>query len=169
MVQRDFIGKEVRLKQKGIFNVEEFYRLFHRWFELHGYSVYEVEYRDTQTPGGKLLKIKWHCQNDVDEYIRFVIRPSFLISGLEKVEAEKEGVKTMLHKADIEVKFNYFIEKDYDNKWSSGTALGRFIRDAYDKYFSPRRYESLRNVLIEEVRSLMEEMKAFLNMHRLSA
>lgn len=168
MAQREFLGKEIRIKQKGIFNVEEFYRLFFRWFELHGYSIAEVEYRDIQTASGKMLKIKWHCESELDDYLKYVIRPSFLITGLEKVEAEKDGVKTMLHKADIEVKINYFLEKDFNNKWSEANALGRFLRAAYDKYFAGNRADQLKNALIEDVRSVLEEIKAFLNMHRLS-
>jgi len=167
MAQREFLGSELRIKQKGVFNLEEFYKIFTRWFEINGYSVDETEYQDLSlTPEKKLLKIKWYCEKNTDEYIRFVIKPSFLITVGGKVEVEKEGVKTQLITADIEVKINYYLEKDYDEKWSTGTALSRFIRDVYDKYFIPRRLNKLRGVLINNVKAVFADMKDFMNMNR---
>ena len=60
--------------------------------------------------------------------------------------------------------FTAFINKDPEDKWEGG--YNKIIRNVYDKYVIRSRIESLEGELYEELYKLLDEIKAFLNLHR---
>ncbi len=164
MAQRDVVASGIKIKQRSVFNLDELYKIMWRWFELYGYSMQELEYRDSLEGGSKHLEIKWISRKQIDEYIEFHIVTNFLILGLEKAEIEQDGVKSKLDKGEVEMNFTAFINKDPEDKWDNG--WNRVIRGFYDKYVIRSRIESLEGELYEELYKLLDEIKAFLNLHR---
>ncbi|MEK6826513.1 MAG: hypothetical protein AABX90_02710 [Nanoarchaeota archaeon] len=165
MVQRDTIVPNVKIKDKSIFSLEELYKLLYRWFELRNYDFQEKEYKDEDTGGGpKHLEIRWYAERKINDYFKFVIETSFLVRGLEKVEIERGGIKIKTDKGEVELKVKAYILKDYENRWETG--FMRFLRGFYEKFIIRSRIEDLENELYEETYSYMDEIKAFLNLHR---
>ena len=164
MPLRDIVVPAVKLKQRSVFNLTELYQMMWRWFELYGYDMQELEYRDSLEGGSKHLEIKWKATKEIDDYIQFVIITNFLILGMENIEVEQEGVKVKLNKGEVEMNFSAFLNKDKDDKWVGG--YNRILRDVYDKYVSRNRVETLEGEIYEEVYKLIDEVKAFLNLHR---
>ena len=164
MAQRDIVASGLKIKQRSIFNLDELYKIMWRWFELYGYSMQELEYRDSVEGNSKHLEIKWRSVKQIDDYMEFHILTNFLILGLEKVELEQDGVKTKLDKGEVEMNFSAFINKDPEGKWEKGYNL--VIRNIYDKYVIKSRIESLEGELYEELYKLLDEVKAYLNLHR---
>lgn len=164
MPQMDFVAKGIKIKVKSVFDLSELYKLLYRWFETHGYDFQELEYRESLEAGGKSLEIRWYAEKKMDDYIKFVIKPSFFVVGLEKVEIEREGEKESTNKGEVEQRFDAYLLKDYDSKWE-GPFL-RFLRTVYDKFLIKSRIEGYEGQLHEELYTLLNEAKAFLNLHR---
>ena len=164
MAQRDVVASGIKIKQRAIFNLDELYKIIWRWFELYGYDMQELEYRDSLEGGSKHLEIKWRSKKQIDDYMEYIILTNFLILGLEKVEIEQDGVKSKTDKGEVEMNFTAFINKDPEDKWEGG--YNKIIRNVYDKYVIRSRIESLEGELYEELYKLLDEIKAFLNLHR---
>ncbi|MFH1592619.1 MAG: hypothetical protein ABIB47_04610 [Candidatus Woesearchaeota archaeon] len=165
MVQRDTIVPNVKIKDKSIFSLEELYKLLFRWFELNQYDFNEQEYRDEDTGAGqKHLEIKWYAEKKINDYFKFVIETNFLVLGLEKVEIESGGVKRNTNKGEVELRIKAYILKDYENRWEAG--FMRFLRAFYEKFVIRGRIDDLENQIYEEAYRYMDEIKAFLNLHR---
>ena len=167
MPQRDIVVPGVKVKDKSIFSLEELYKAIIRWLEFHRYTFQEQEYREEDLGGGKKhLELKWYAEKKIDDYIKFVIEVNFLILGLEKLEAEVRGVREVTNKGELEMNFKAYLLKDYDKKWER-TAFMRFLRETYDKKLIKTRLETYEGELYEETYKLMDEVRAFLNMHRI--
>lgn len=164
MPQRDYIVQGIKVKQKTIFDMAELYKMMYRWFELYGYIHQEVEYRDSDEPNGKHLEIRWYQEKKIDDYFKFVIEISFLVLGLSKVEVEKNGVKSSTNKGEVEMRFDAYLLKDYDDKWNN--SMMKFFRDLYDKFIIKKRIETFEGLLHTELYKLIDEVKAYLDMHR---
>jgi len=165
MTQRDVVASGLKIKQRSVFNLDELYKIMWRWFELYGYDMQELEYRDSVEGNSKHLEIKWKATKRIDDYIQLVIITNFLILGLEKAEIEQDGIKIKTDKGEVEINLSAQLEKDYEEKWQD-SGWSRVIRDIYDKYVIKNRIESLEGELYEEVYKLIDEVKAFLNLHR---
>lgn len=164
MSMKDFIATAIKVKQKSIFDLDELYLLLYKWFELYGYDFQEQEYRDIAKAGKKDLEVRWYAEKKIDDYIKFVIKISFMVVGMEDIELEEEGVKRKSKKGTVEFRFDAYLLKDYEDRWA-GAAL-KFLRDVYDKYVIKGRIESLETELQGELYKFIDEIKAFLNMHR---
>ncbi len=164
MSQKLTIASGLKIKQRSVFNLDELYKTMFRWFELYGYDMQELEYKDSMEGNAKHLEIKWKATKRIDDYIQYIVITNFLILGLESVEIEQDGIKTKTNKGEVEINLTGFLEKDYEEKWESGYA--KVIRDVYDKYVIHDRIDSLSGELYEEIYKLIDEVKAFLNLHR---
>lgn len=164
MAQRALVASGIKIKQRSVFNLDDLYKMMWRWYELYGYEMQELEYRDSVEGGSKHLEIKWKATKKIDDYIEFIIVTNFLILGFESVEIEEDGVKKKTNKGEVEMMFTAFLNKDPEDKWDSG--YNRFIRDTYDKYIIKGRLDSLQGELYEELYKLLDEIKSFLNLHR---
>jgi|SRR3989344_2289675 len=166
MPQKDIIVPHVKIKDRSIFNLDELYKMLIRWFELHNYDFQEQEYRDNDMGEGKKhLEIKWYAEKKIDDYFKFVMEINLFILGLESVEIEKDGVKHKTNRGEIEFRTKTYLLKDYKEKFEQ-TALMKFLRDVYDKYIIRSRIEGYEGELYEETYKLLDEIKAFLNLHR---
>jgi len=165
MVQRDVIASGLKIKQKSVFNLDELYKLMFRWFELYGYDMQELEYRDSIEGNGKHLEIKWRAKKQIDDYLQFVIVTNFLVLGFESIEIDRDGAKVKTDKGEVEINISASLEKDWQDKWAE-TGYAKVIREIYDKYIIKSRIESLEGELYEEVYKLIDEVKSFLNLHK---
>lgn len=165
MPQRDYVAQAIKVKQKSVFNLDELYSVLWSWFELNTYDFQEHEYRDTDTAKGKNLEIRWYAEKKIDDYIKYVIEVTFFVIGYEGVEIEKEGGhKEKTGKGEVEIQLDAYLEKDYEDRWTGPVLL--FLREVYDKFIIRNRIEALEGDLHDELYKFMDEIKAFLNLHR---
>ncbi len=165
-MQKDYIFERMKLKQTAIFDLEELYKSLFRWFEVYGYNFYEAEYQDIDEPKGKHIEIAWIAEKTIDAYVRFVIEVDFLIIGMADAEIEKEGLKVKTNKGTIELRLTAYLLKDYNKKWSE-TPVHQGIRKIYDKIIIRNRLERYETELFIECHKLVDEIKAFMNLHQL--
>src|SRR3989338_11379589 len=166
MSERDVIAKGLKLKQKSIFDMDELYKLMFKWFSTHNYDFQEKEYIEkVQGDGSKSLEIGWMSYRKISDYIKFRIDIKFLILGLTTVEIEVDRMKRKTNSGDIEMRFDAYIETDYEGKWES-QPITKFFREFYNKYIIKGRMEGYEVQLHEELYELMGEIKAFLNLYK---
>ena len=165
MPQRDYVAQKIKVKQKSVFNLDELYSVLWHWFETHSYDFQEQEYRDTVGAKGHDLEIKWYAERKIDDYIKFVMEITFFTLSYEKVEIEKpEGGKEKTGKGAIEIQMDCYLLKDYEDRWKPPVFL--FLREVYDKFVIRNRIEALESQLHDELYKFIDEIKAFLNLHR---
>ena len=162
---RDYFFQDYKLKAESIFDLTELYKLLFRWFELHGYNFYEKEYHDIDEPAGKHLEIFWYTEKEIDTYVKFVIEISYLVLGMQKVEIEKGGVKIKTNKATMEFRISAYLLKDYGDRFSK-FPLGKETRFIYDRIIARKRLNKLEIELVKETEQLIDEIKAFIDVHK---
>lgn len=166
MVEKDFIAKDLRVRQKGIFDMNELYKTMFRWFSQHNYDFQEKEYIDKVQPdGGRVLELGWWSYRKISDYVRFRIKVKFLVVGLKDIEIEVDGMKRKTNSGDCEIRFTAWIETDYEGKWEANP-ITKFFREFYNKYIMRSRIEDYETELHEELYELMGEVKAFLNLYK---
>jgi len=165
MVEKDYvIPPDTKIKQKALFNLTEMYMMMYYWFDRHGYDLNEKEYIDKTTASGKEIHIKWISERKVTDYIKFVVEIGFFVYGLNEVEVEEGNRKFKMDRGDLEMRFRAYILKDYEGRWEK--PFLKFLREVYDKYIFGSKLELYEGDLYEETYLLMDEVKAFLNLHR---
>src|SRR3989344_9186618 len=162
---KDVLFSNYKLKHDSIFDLGELYKSIFRWFDANGYSFYEKEYNDIDEPNGKHLEIYWYTEKKIDLYVKFVIEVSYLVLGMQKIELEKGGVKIKTNKGSIEFRITAYLMKDYDDKWSK-SAMQKKMRYIYDRFIIKKRIDKLESELVKDVNSLIDELKAFLDIHK---
>jgi len=166
MPEKDYvIIPWMKIKQKSTFNLSELYKMMYYWFDRHDYVFKEKEYSEQRVQGSKLLEIRWYGERKITDYIKFVIELGIFISGVKDVEIEKEGSKVKTQAGTVEMRFQAYLLKDYEGSWETNPVF-KMIRGMYDKYIIGSRIEGYEDDLYEEAYMLMNEVKAFLNMHK---
>lgn len=162
---KDVLFSNYKLKQDSIFDLGELYKSIFRWFDINEYTFYEKEYNDIDEPKGKHLEIYWYTEKKIDAYVKFVIEVSYLVLGLQSIELEKGGVKIKTNKGSIEFRITAYLQKDYEDRWSKTGAQTK-MRYLYDRFIIRKRLNKLGDELIKDVNSLIDELKAFLDLHK---
>jgi hypothetical protein len=160
MVEEDKLF-ETKLKDKGIFDFKETYRITYEWLINEGYLVNEKTYKETAKGPTKDVEIEWVAYKAISDYFRLVIKIRWLILGMSDVEVEIDGQKQKMNKGQMEIKFSSILQKDYESRWEHN-AFMKFMRTMYDRYLIPSRIEQYEGKLLGEMDELIAELKAFL-------
>ncbi len=153
-------------KVKGtnvVFNLEEIYKFCMRWFDHNGWSWKEISYRDSTRPdGGKVIEFNWEADKEFDRYISFVVTMDVLIIA-KKIELEEDGKKLERLKGLMEFNFSAYLDKKEDF-FGKGN-FGKQLRRLYEKYIIRSKVEDAEEALLRDVMELINEIKAFMNLH----
>lgn len=158
----EIIAKDVKIKRKGIFDMEYVYKKIKQWFDSRGYSDFkEIKYIERVKPNGKQLEIAWEAKKEVSDYFTNVIRLTFLVLGLNKVEIEKEGKKISMNDGDIELIFNAVLVKNAGEKFNEDG----IIKKVYERYIIKDRIEEYKIEIYDNIYSLVNEVKLMLELY----
>ncbi|MBL7051717.1 MAG: hypothetical protein ISS01_01360 [Nanoarchaeota archaeon] len=152
---------EIKIKSKGVFNIEDLYVELYLWFKHYGYVWREVEYRKIMFPGGGYrLEIVWIAIKTLNDYNNFKI---VLVTGIDvkgDVEVQLEGGKKVKRQqATIEFKSWGDINTN-DDVWK-GRTFGKQMQKVYE-IMTRDRLEQYKEDSYVEVSKLYDELKAFL-------
>jgi hypothetical protein len=166
MSEKDFVVKNIKIKQKAVFDMSELYKVMYRWFSRNNFDFQEKEYSEAAMgEGAKKLEIGWYGARKISDYIKFHINVKFLIIGLTSTEVQVGNVKRKSNEGDLEMRFDAIIERDYDSKFETNP-ITKFFREFYDRFVIRARLEGYEDQLHEEVYELMGEIKSFLNLFK---
>ena len=105
------------IRYKGIFNLDELYKIVHDWLVSRGYQVHEHKYKSIILPhGGKERAFDWACFRPVTEFVMFHINVHFQIQDVVEVEVVKDGEKQSLHKGRILIRIQHAVELDWNER-----------------------------------------------------
>lgn len=165
MGEKVYVTENQKLKQSGIWNMDEFYKILYRWFEFQGYSFHEDMYKQVDDPSGsQVLEMRWTARSEVDTYIRRVIKMAFLITGFGSAELEKDGIKIKTNKGTIEIRLTAYLELDYNNEWTTG--FKKNLRAIYDKYLIKKRIEDEHAKFYDQINKFTDEIRQFLYLNQ---
>ena len=163
MAEKDTIFSS-KIKSKGIFTFDEFYRFCYDWLKDEtGLDISEDKYAEKLKGDEKEIDIKWTGTKKVTDYFKFEIKVTFRILGLKKVEMAKGNAKIETNKGSVEIKVKSTLIRDYDGKFEKD-AIRKFLRSIYEKWVIKARIEQLEAKLIGDSDEFLGQAKAYLDL-----
>ncbi len=160
MAEIDYVIPALKLEQRAIFNFADLYKLLKSWFNLHNYDFFEKEYIDiTKEAGEKSDSIKWEAERKVDDYVKFHIEVRIKLTDVENVELKH----AMATKGICNMKFESFLEKDYEDRWERNF-LVKFLRALYDHFILRSKLDRYAVELRTETYDVFNQAKSFLRL-----
>jgi len=131
------------IRYKGIFDINELYRIIHDWLISKGYQVHESKYKSIalQT-GGKERTFDWNAHRKMTEFITIWIRLHFQFQDIMEVEVVKDGKKVKLQKGLVMVRIEHHLEFDFSERMGR-TAVGVAIVAFMQKVMWKKKIDSL--------------------------
>ncbi len=158
MGEIDYIILGISIEEKAIFNMGDLYKVMKKWFLNNKYDFIEKEYIDIEK---KDIAIKWVAEKKVDDYTKFAIEVRIKTKGLKSVEIKNKKS----NKGRITVKYESYLEKDYEDNWESNP-MSKFLRSIYDKFILKSKFEGYSKELKEETYAVFNETKTYLGLHK---
>lgn len=155
------VNKPLKVTAESVFDMHDLYRHMRRWLDEHKYITFEKEYRDWMKESGRSASIKLDPWKKVDDYTKLHIEIRIKFKDLKEVET-KSGV---LNKGEVMVKFESYIEKDYENRWENNF-MTRFMRALNDHFFIRDKLELYKQELQDDTYDMFNEIKSFLGLHK---
>lgn len=152
-----------KLVHSGIFDFREMYRFMYEWFRDFSYLVLEKKYSEKIKAEGKEVEFEWLCVRKISEDYRFRIKIVTKIIKMVTVEVQEGGMKFNRDKGEIEVKFNSYVERDWQNRWDQHP-ITKFLRGFYERYMLRGRMEFFEDKLTSEVDETISQIKSFLSL-----
>lgn len=156
------VNKPLKITADAVFSMHDLYKHIRSWLDEHKYVTFEKEYRDWMKEAGRSASIKLAPWKKVDDYTKFCIDIKIKFKDLKEVET-KSGI---LNKGEVSVKFESFLEKDYENRWENNF-MTRFMRSLNDHFFMADKLNSYKKELLDDTYDVFNETKSFLGLHRI--
>ncbi len=108
-----------RVAYKGIFDMNELYKIIYDWLVSRGFQVHESKYGSaTMTSGGKELKFEWIAERKGTELVLVTMKIHFNVKDMQPVEVMKDGEKKKLVKGYLFIRISYDCEFDFNERYS---------------------------------------------------
>lgn len=162
MAEKDQVTKE-KVENSGLWDFKGFYTYAHGWLKEENFDVEEEKYSETVTGNSRKINFEWKATKTLSDYFKHEIKLKFAVQDLTDVEVEIDGKKKKMNKGKILIEIKGTLVRDPESKWDI-TPWYRFLRDTYNKYVVPGRVQNQRDMLISDVITLKEELKAYLEL-----
>lgn len=142
---RDILATKYELEIEDVHHLKNLYRLVHEWLDQENFRAVdsgddkiESFYLDRIThTGEKEHHIWWrtvHAPNG-NSYVRYFIKIDWQTLYMKKIEVMHKGHKFKTNKGDAILRFEAWLQLDYQNKW-----LNNPILRVFDRWFRERFY-----------------------------
>ncbi|MFH1134065.1 MAG: hypothetical protein V1735_06245 [Nanoarchaeota archaeon] len=165
MVERRLVVDGMKLGYKGLFNASELYKLIDYYFRERGFTKHELKNFEMVMPAGKQIEVIKEPYWKINDYTKFVIRVSLVMTEVKEVAIEKDGTKVKMNQGNVEITFDGFLELDFEHRWEKRPVF-YFIRAIFDQFVYKVETEKFEEGLTKEVNELHTQVKAFLNLYR---
>jgi len=150
-----------KIKQEGIFNFKDFYEFLYDYLTDQNYDVVELKYVEKLKGESKDIEIIWIATKEVSDYFKFDIRVHWLIYGMKKIKAKREGEELIMDNGTMELRFDAWLVKDWENRWEN-RPFWKFLRGVYDRFIVKSRVDDYGIKLWEESIEVINQAKSFL-------
>ena len=166
MAERRPVVQNVVVKYSGLFNAKELWRLIENWFAENGYGDRPEIYHDEYVvKGHKDIEIRYQPYRKVSDYLKLEHRLIIKILGLEKKTIEKDGHKIKVDKGDLNIRFDSFLNTDYEGRWENRPEFF-FIRTIVDKFVFKTYTGKYEKQLTDQVQQMKTLVEKYLNIYR---
>jgi len=153
-----------KLKHSGIFDFKEMYKFAYNLLkEGKQLAVIERGYGEKVTPDGKDIEIEWEGIKTISDYFKIKVVVKTKVMKLTNVEAEKEGKKVKMNKADLEIVVDAKLIRDFEGKWEKSPFM-KFSRSIYDKYIIKNKISEVEEALARDCDDFLAQIKGFLSL-----
>lgn len=166
MSEKLVIGKDLKVKYNGIFDLNDMYRKMKFWLEWHNYGPekgMEKQYTERIKPNGKQIEIRWTATDEVSTYVNKVIEVTFLVLGLESIEIDKDGKKIKTKKGDVEMRFTGYLVLNVGDQLGEDLSWTNRI---YKRFILKRNIETYKIELYDDLTEFQDEVKGYLTMQQ---
>lgn len=166
MSEKLVIGKDLKVKYVGIFDLKDLYRKMKFWLEFKGYGPekgMEKQYNERIKPNGKQIEIKWVSTDEVATYVHKVIEVTFFILGLESIEIDKDGKKIKTQKGDVEMRFTGYLVLNVGDQLGDDNSMPNRI---YKRFVLKRNIDTYKIELYDDLTEFQDEVKSYLTMQQ---
>ena len=159
------IVPSLKIKRGAVFYLEGLYKMMREWLDINGLikNFKEESYGEGTTPRGKDITIDWTTYHDVSSYVRFKIRVTFLITGINKVELQRGHKKIEMDKGNIEIRIDGKVVYDPNDKYK-----GNFLTFPFTALYEikmRKRLDAYKLELYKTLYAFHKEVKLYLDMH----
>jgi len=165
MAERKIVFQDKTLNFKGMFDLKGLFRTINTFLAEHRYEPFENKNYQEVYEDGKKVVFELLPYRKITDYYRLEIRVWAVFERLKDVEVEIKGVKQKLLKGDANFTFDATLITDYENRWE-GRGVYFFFRSLIDKFIYKGYTDQYETAVTKDVRDLMEEIRAYLNMFR---
>lgn len=131
------------LRYKGVFDINELYRIIYDWLISKGYVVHESKYKSISLQtGGKEKTFDWQANKKVTEFVMYWMYVHFQFQDIMEVEVIKDGKKVKLQKGLVMVRIEPALEFDFTERFGK-TKLEGAIMTFMTKIMWKKKIDSL--------------------------
>lgn len=107
------------IRYKGIFDLNELYKIIHDWLISRGYQVHESKYKSISLQtGGKERTFDWNAHRKVTDFVMYWINLHFQFQDTMPIEVVKDGQKKTLYKGVVMIRIVHTVELDFSERMS---------------------------------------------------
>lgn len=165
MAERRVIVDGLKLNYKGMFHLEELYKLIDHWQREKAYTKHEINVNEQVFKDGRYVEAEMEPYKKISDYAKYVLNIKIIVKDMKDITTEIDGKRTTLNEGNVEVKLTGFLELDYEGRWER-RPLFYFIRSIFDQFVYKVNTERFEAGIMEEVNLLYSLVKGFLNLHR---
>jgi hypothetical protein len=165
MPEKKIVYQDKFISFEGLFNLKDLFRTIIRWFNEHGYDMFENKNYEEVYEDGKKIIFELIPYKKVSDYYKLEIRVFAVFESLKETEVELNGVKQRLLKGRANFTFDAILVTDYEGRWETKPTY-YFYRALIDKFIYRSYTDRYEAQLVKDAREVQEEIKAYLNMFR---
>ncbi len=153
------------LRYSGLFDYDGLYRLVVEWMKQQGYWYHEGVYKHkVPLPTGAEQELEAYGEKEVTELVKFRIDVKFHFWDLLEMEIMKDGQKTIVSSARLEIIFAGKVIPDWQEHTWKWKKFHRALVDFYYRYVLRRNVGGYWDTLHYRVVDLHGRVKKFLDM-----
>lgn len=161
MSEVDYVIPDLTIKKETTLDFYELYKFIKDWFERNKYDFIEKEFVSNEELKGTSISVKWKPYKKLDDYCKAYIEVKIKVNDMVTVVKNKKK----LNKGIFTVKFESYLEKDYEEKWED-KPFYKFIRTFYDKLVIGDKFDKYSKHLKDETYEIFNETKSFLDLQK---
>ena len=165
MPEKKIVYQDKFISFEGLFNLKDLFRTIIRWFNEHGYDMFENKNYEEVYEDGKKIIFELIPYKKVSDYYKLEIRVFAVFESLKETEVELNGVKQRLLKGRANFTFDAILVTDYEGRWETKPTY-YFYRALIDKFIYRSYTDRYESQLVKDAKEVQEEIKAYLNMFR---
>jgi len=165
MVERKIVIENMNIAYKGLFNIDEYFRLIDNWLRSKSYIKHEWRNSESVEATGKTIEIVNMPYKKITDYAKYIIQIQTEMDQVVETTIEKDGIKKNMNKGKIEVTLNGYLELDYEHRWEKKPSF-YFLRTIFDQFIFKVHTDKFEQGLVEEVQHLHSFIKSHLNLYK---